>query len=219
MYMAVQWMRVPAFRPMLLRVADGINRRFMEEALATPETWGAWLKKLGIPPDAPGAEYDKMVEFERGHQYTLSAEPEWFLYRGFKAVEGVASCLAQRHWSASISIPGGFIGSDNPVVMDGPKGQEVGFKSAAIVLFPVSRHVLLYGAGCPVTPLPVTYKRVAAHNTFMMLTADEQVYSHVPDFYWLDENGKCQTDWKLFSREKLVQSGTLGLPIAMYALR
>jgi hypothetical protein len=32
-------------------------------------------------------------------------------------------------------------------------------------------------------------KRIAAHNTFTMLTADEQVYSHVPDFCWLDETG------------------------------
>jgi hypothetical protein len=35
----------------------------------------------------------------------------------------------------------------------------------------------------------------------------------------LDENGKCQTDWKLFSKEKLVQSSMLGLPIAMCADR
>ena len=99
--------------------------------------------------------------------------------------------------------------------MDGPKGQEVGFKTADVVIFPVSRYVLLYGANVRVAPQPMTYKRVAAHNTFTMMTADEQVYSAVPDFYWLDENGKCQTDWKLFSKEKLIQSNILGLPIAV----
>ena len=217
MYIAVQWMRVPAFRPMLLRIADGIHRHFLAEALKTPESWAAWLKKAGIAPDAPGADYDSMVKFEREHNYTLSAEPEWYLYRGFKAVEGVAKTLAERNWRACISVKGGFIGSDSPVMMDGPKGQQIGFKSAEIVLFPVSRHVLLFGANHRVKPMQATYRRVAAVNTFTMMTADEQVYSHEPDFYWLDESGNCQTDWRLFSKEKILQSGRVGLPIAAYA--
>lgn len=55
-------------------------------------------------------------------------------------------------------------------------------------------------------------------NTFTMMTADEQVYSHEPDFYWLDENGNCQTDWRLFSKEKILQSGRVGVQIAAYAV-
>jgi hypothetical protein len=219
MYIAVQWMRVPAFRPMLLRITDEIQRRFLAKALKTPETWEVFLNKVGVPADAPGAEYDKMVEFERGHHYSLSAEPEYFLYRGLKAIEDVASTLSERHWRASISVPGGFVGSDNPVVMDGPQGQQIGFKSAEIVLFTASRHVLLYGANCPVNPLSTTYKRVAAQNTFTMLTADEQVYSPMPDFYWLDEKGKCQTDWRLFSKERLMKSGSVGIPMAVHTKR
>jgi hypothetical protein len=30
-------------------------------------------------------------------------------------------------------------------------------------------------------------KRIAAHNTFMTLTAEDRLYSHVPDFHWPDE--------------------------------
>ena len=41
-----------------------------------------------------------------------------------------------------------------------------------------------------------------------MLTAHEQVYSHIPDFFWLDEAGGYQTDWKLFSKEKFMQSSS-----------
>lgn len=210
MYIAVQWMRVPAFRPTLFRIADGIHRRFFAEALKTPEAWAAWLKKLGIAADAPGADYDKMVEFERGHQYTLSAEPEWFLHRGFKAIEGIVSSPAKRYWRTSVSSSGTFIGPDDPVSMDGPKGHHIGFKSAEVVVFPVSRHVLVYGTNCRVKATNTTRKRIAAHNTFTMLTADEQVYSHVPDFCWLDETGAYQTDWKLFSKEKFMQSGFVG---------
>lgn len=57
---------------------------------------------------------------------------------------------------------------------------EIGFKSAEVVVFPVSRHVLVYGANCRVKATNTTRKRIAAHNTFTMLTADKQVYSHVP---------------------------------------
>lgn len=217
MYIAIQWMRVPAFRPMLLRIADGIHRRFFEEALGTPETWGAWLKECGIAPDAPGSDYESMAKFEREHNYTLSAEADWYLYRGFKAIESVSATLEGRYWRASISVPGGFIGSDNPVVMDGPKGGLVGFKNAEIVLFPVSRHVILVGATRKIKPVMATYNRVAALNTFMMMTAEAQVYSHAPDFYWLDENGKSQTDWRLFSKEKLMDSEATGIQIAAYA--
>jgi hypothetical protein len=204
---------------MLLRIADGIHRRFLEEALRTPETWAAWLKKCGIARDAPGADYESMVAFECGDNYALSAETDWYLYRGFKAIDSVAATLSQRYWRASVSVRGGFIGSDNPVTMDGPKGELVGFKNAEIVLFPVSRHVLLLGAAHKVKPLSATYNRVAAFNTFTMMTADEQVYSHTPDFYWLDENGKSQTDWKLFSREKLMESKVPGIRVAAYAGR
>lgn len=218
-YMAVQYIRVPAFRPTVLRMADVIYGRLFAELLETPETWAAWLKKHNVPTDAPGASYEEMVEFERGHHYTLSAETEWFLKRGFKAIGTIVPCLEARYWRASISSRGGFIGSDNPIAMDGPKGQEVGFKTADIIAFPVSRYVSLYGANIRVAALPTTYRRVAAHNTFTMLTADEQVYSHEPDFGWLDENGNCQTDWKLFSKEKLIESKIVGLPIAMCADR
>jgi hypothetical protein len=43
---------------------------------------------------------------------------------------------------------------------------------------------------------------IAQTNTMMLLTADAQVYSHVSDFSWADENRKHQTDWRLFSKEK-----------------
>ena len=212
-YMAIQWMRVPAFRPTLLRIADGIHRRFLAKALKSPESWAARLKKLGIAADAPGADYYKMLEFERGHLYELSAEPEWFLYRGFKAVEGVVSCLEERYWRASVSSSGSFIGSDDPVSMDGAKGQDIGFKSAEVVAFPVSRHVLVYGTNSRVKSMTTTRKRIAAHNTFTMLSADEQVYSHIPDFCWLDETGAFKTDWKQFSKEKFMQSNYVGIEL------
>jgi hypothetical protein len=203
-FMAVQYMRVPAFRPTMLRIADSFHRRQLSQALSSADSWATSLKNAGIPADAPGADYKDMLEFERSGQYTLSAEPEWFLERGFRAVEHIVPLLMARHWKALISSSGSFIGSDNPVALDGPKGQDVGFKSADVVLFPVSRCVFLCGTNAPQVPLVVTRKRIARLNTFTMLTAEEQVYSHVPDFCWLDETQAYQTDWKRFSKEKFL---------------
>jgi hypothetical protein len=209
-FAAFQYVRVPAFRPVVLKIADSLHRAWMSEALRSPTSWMKALKKAGIPVDSPGGSYEEMLKFERNvintGEYSLSAENDWYLMRGFNAAErSIIPSLLDRQWGAYISSSGSFIGSDNPVVMDGPAGRQIGFKSAEIVMFPVSRHVLLYGTNISVRPPLVTRKRIARHNTFTMLTAGECLYSHVPDFCWLDENGLYQTDWKRFSREKFPQ--------------
>jgi hypothetical protein len=78
--------------------------------------------------------------------------------------------------------------------------QKVGFKNADVVLYPVSRHVLLRWTLVPMKGPPVKLTHIAAMNTMMLLFADSQIYSHVPDFSWLDEKFKHQTDWRLFSK-------------------
>jgi hypothetical protein len=40
-------------------------------------------------------------------------------------------------------------------------------------------------------------------NTLSLLRA-EQVFSTVPDFCWLDENKKYQTDWGLFMKGNIL---------------
>jgi hypothetical protein len=45
---------------------------------------------------------------------------------------------------------------------------------------------------------------IARQNTFMMLTAEEQVFSSAPNFCFLDETDGYQTDWRLFSKEKFL---------------
>ncbi len=178
----------------------------MSEALKSPDSLVKALRDASIPVDSPGASYDDMLKFERDFidtgRYSLSAENEWYLMRGFEAANSIMPSLEARHWGALVSPSGGFIGSDNPVVLDGPVNQQIGFKSAEIVIFPVNRYVLLHGTKVPVKSPSVNRKRIAKHNTFIMITADQYVYSHVPNFCWLGENGVYQTDWRLFSREK-----------------
>jgi Protein of unknown function (DUF4238) len=156
--------------------------------------------------DSPGADYEKMREFQRSRQYSLSAETDWYVMRAFKAAETIVPSLIDRQWGLSLSRTGSFIASDNPVALDGPSGQKIGFKNAEIALFPIGRHVFPHGTKVRVRQPRVSFNYIARMNTFMMLTADEQVYSHIPNFCWLDESGKYQTDWKLFSKEKIAQS-------------
>jgi hypothetical protein len=206
-FAAFQYVRVPAFRPVVLKIADSLHRGWMAKALKSPASWVKALRRAGIPADSTGASYEDMLRFERdvieAGKYSLSAENDWYLMRGFSAAQrSIMPSLRARHWGASVSPSGSLIGSDNPVVMDGPAGQQIGFKSAEIVMFPVNRHVLLYGTSASVRPPSVNRERIAEHNTFTMLTANEYLYSHVPDFCWLDENRSHQTDWRLFSKER-----------------
>ncbi len=97
-----------------------------------------------------------MLQFERERRYALSAENDWYLIRGFEAAARVIiPTLKQRYWISILSRTGNFIASDNPVTMDGPRGEMAGFKSADVILFPVNRYLLLLS-----TKLPVECPRV-----------------------------------------------------------
>lgn len=208
-FAAIQYVRVPAFRPVVLRIADSLHRSWISKALKSPASWAKALKEASIPLDSPGADYNEMQQFQRKvidrGEYTLSAENEWYLVRGFKAaVDAIIPSLSARYWRTVLSKSGNLIGSDNPVVMDGDRNRMIGFKSADVVLIQLNRFALLFGTNLPVK-LP-TFDRnfIASLNTFAMLTAQEHLYSHSPDVCWLDETGVYQTDWKLFSREKVL---------------
>jgi hypothetical protein len=112
----------------------------------------------------------------------------------------VIASLEKRSWGVSVSQSGDFIGSDNPIVLDGPAGERMGFENAGVIIYPVGRHVVLYGLASAIN-LPANNRMdVARHNTFMMLTASNYVFSPRPDFVWLDENQQCQTDLSLFHK-------------------
>lgn len=121
-FMAIQWVRVPAFRPTVLAIADSHFHSVFSKALKSPESWAAMLKDAGISVDSPGADYEKAREFVRSKKYSLSAETEWFLLRGFKAAETIVPSLRARRWGTSFSKKGNFIGSDNPVALDAAQG-------------------------------------------------------------------------------------------------
>ena len=201
-FMAYQWVRVPRFRPFALQILDRIVRERLAKELQSRETWLTALKEAGLDPEAPGAEYEGMKRFFESGEWNITAETDWYMQRAFKDAEGVAECLRKRHWQMSFTDQGRLVASDNPVVLDGEKGQMIGFKSAEFVLYPVTRHAFLTGTLEP-TKRPVhNFKYFASLNTMMLLAADAQVYSHIPDFSWLDENRKHQTDWRLFSKDR-----------------
>jgi hypothetical protein len=200
-FIALQWARVPAFRPIVLNVLDSVARETLAAELKSEETWKRALKKARIAEDAPGAAYESMMEFYRDGRFSLSVQTDWYVQQTFKAAEHILPTLAGRSWRVAISPSGSFIGSDNPVILDGPKNEMRGFKNAEIITYVLSRHVVLCST-LPPEPLPFVNRKYIAHLNRLLLLRAEQVFSNVSDFCWLDENNKYQTDWTLFSKEK-----------------
>jgi hypothetical protein len=199
--MAYQWVRAPRFRPFALQLHDRITRERLAKELESPETWVAALKKAKMDPSAPGAEYERMKKFFESGEWNITAETDWYMRRAFRDAPGVFKRLRERYWGMSFSDGGRLVASDNPVVIDGDKGQMVGFRNAEVIMYPLSRHALLTGTLEKKRPVQ-NFKFFCSINTMMLLTADAQIYSHEPDFSWLDENRKHQTDWRLFSKDR-----------------
>ena len=204
-FMALQWTRVPSFRSTALRIAGSFLRGAAEKALAIPETWAAALSKTGIAPEAEGGSYEEAKEFHKASQdRKLTAKTDWFLKEAFEAMKVIVPVLRARNWWAPISKSGSFIATDNPVVVDGPRGEAIGFVTADIVMFPVNRHLLLW-SGKERSDVPLMRRNGIAHiNAQAMLWASGQTYSHRADFCWMDENRKYQTDWHLFEKKNYV---------------
>ena len=153
-------------------------------------------------PIVQAADYDGMREFFDSGQYSISAESEWYVQKALESAQIVAPPLAKRHWQVFVSRKGSFIGSDNPVVLEGEKAGMIGFANADVVVFPVSRHVVLHGTTMRMKSIPLTEMLIARLNTMMMLHADEQVFSSRPEFCWLNESEQYQTDWTVFDKSK-----------------
>jgi hypothetical protein len=201
-FIAVQWVRVPAFRPLVLDIFDGLSRDWIGKKLETPQSWRKALLEAKMNLDAPGAEYNRFKQFFDDKAYSLTAPTDWYVLRALKAVESVLPGLHKRYWTTYVSPSGSFIGSDSPVIIEGQKGVKKGFENADLISFAVSRHVALWGTLLPIKREVVSRKFIARMNTLSMLKAEEQVFSHIPDFCWLDESKKYQTDWTLFSKDR-----------------
>lgn len=194
-YLAVQWIRVPAFRSLV----DGIAGKLIEERL-TPESWLEAMQKSGVSAETQESSYEKVRELISGGKIVFSSSTGSYLKHGALILGQIVRVLERFRWNWLLSQSGQFIGSDNPVSIDGPLGEPIGFSNADQLFYPVNRFLLLYATQQPVSPPKLTTKLIARQNTFAMMCAQEQVYSHRPDFHWLDRNGKCVNDWTLFSR-------------------
>ena len=201
-FMALQWSRVPAFRPKALEIAYKINRANMKRVLKSPASWGRMLKKFKISPDAEGADYGKMKKFVESEQYSMSASNEWYVQQGLESAETILPSLSSRHWNAYVSQKGSFIASDNPVVLEAENRKLIGFENADVITYPLSRHVFLLGTKVGMSFAPLTEKLIARLNTLMMIKAHAQVFSSKPDFCLLDHSERYQTDWRLFAKEQ-----------------
>lgn len=205
-FIAIQWVRVPAFRVFARDLLEKFTQENVATALESEQSWIDTRKRVGIPIDAPGGDYRSMKEFWESGEHSLRIPTEWYMLEAFKAAGSIAPLLRKRYWGAAISPSGSFIGTDNPVIMDAAKGEMSGFVNAEVIFYQLSRHVLLYGVRDAIEPPFVNRKYIAHMNTFAMIRAQEQVFSPVPDFGFLDEAQKYQSNWELFSKDKILAS-------------
>ena len=196
-YLAIQWTRGPGFRAV---VQQALESHFRTKILSSTEEWERALRRIGVLPGGPGTEYTKVLEGLEPGTLKITAENAFYLKQAAGLLQDIddTQTLMKRHWGWLISESGEFIGSDCPVVIDGPLDEQIGIGNAPWVSYVANRHLLLYGTKEVIEHPHLTMKLIAKHNTFVMLTADEQVYSHRPDFYWLDKADRCQNDWKRF---------------------
>jgi hypothetical protein len=205
-FIAIQWARVPAFRLLVFGVFEKLTSEQVSKALESEETWVRTLKEAGMSPDDEGADYKEMKDAVESKAFKLNASPDWYVQQAFRAVDSIMPGLLKRRWYSSISPSGSFIVSDNPVILDGQNRRLVGFENAEIVTYAVSRHVRLWGTLDKMPPPLVNRYLIATANTLALLRVEDQVFSHIPDFCWMDENRKYQTHWKLFSKDKILKS-------------
>ncbi len=197
-YAALQWVRVPTFRSFIERI---LEREFADQVLSSREAWINASLKAGVHSNDPDTDYKTALERIAGGHLKMSVSTAYHLKRGGEVLEDLTLALERRRWGWLVSERGQFIGSDNPVAMDGESRARIGFENAGVVTYTVNRFVTLYGTKETVTPPPITTKLIARHNTFAMLCADEQTYSHREDFHWLDHSDKSRNDWQLFAAE------------------
>lgn len=205
-FVAVQWARVPAFRDVVLGLARQVSYKEIQHALRTRRSWIKWLRQAGIAETHPDADYEAALRVNWESRLDLEFKTDWYLKQAFETSKKVLPSLRSRHWEVLISPKGRFIASDNPVVLTGAAGTSVGFGNADTVAYPVSRHVLLVGTQSAKCWEAVSMSEIAQWNSLVMLDAHEQVYSHVPDFCWMDENWKHQSNWRNFSKERFIAS-------------
>jgi hypothetical protein len=205
-FMAIQWSRTPAFRPMVLGFFEKLTDKTVQKHLESPESWKRALEEAGMSPNQPGANYEEMKACYESKAYTLTAPTDWYVQRAFRAVDTILPGLQKRFWTTLVSPSGSFIGGDNPVALEGERGKPIGFENAESISYTVSRHVVMVGTLAKIEYPLINRKFIAGTNTHALLSADSQVFSCEPDFCWLDESGKDQTDWKLFSKVRILNS-------------
>ena len=205
-FMALQSVRHPAFRSTIDRSVDAK----IGKALSSKERWDQFLGEMDVPSDRPDMAYEMVRESLKNRLPFVSGDPGYYLLFAAKFVEEIAATFRARYWHAIIDPRGNFIGSDNPVGLDGSDGRPIGFNNATVVVYPACRHVLICGLHRVEPSKEASRKMVAELNTLAMLGAEEQVYSHREDFEWLDERRDRQRDWTLFDREKVISAGKRG---------
>ena len=170
-FMAIQFIRVPAFRPILHGIADSFLRSELAEALATPESWEQTLRAAEIPAGAEGSDYQRMREFFESGDYYLTLENDWYLKSGFTAANDVMESLEKRHGRLRSATKGTSSLRTIPWSWTGLREKEWGLRTQQWCSIPSAGILCSMGTRTPTRDPVMRSADVARHNTFMMMTA------------------------------------------------
>lgn len=202
---AFQFVRVPSFEPYARNALNHAKERF-SQSVASPEAWAQQILERRRSHDALEVDYEKAKSYIASLPWGEDQIQDLCMESALRSVGLIVHELRKRCWWLATSNRGILIASDNPVLLYDSRKIRVGFRTAELVAFPISRHVFLLGALDDPEPQVENYKFFACLNTLTLLRAESQVYSHTKDFVFLDELGKVRDNWRLFSKENFIRS-------------
>ena len=200
-FLAFSFARVPSQREMLERSLEAMNKQILRIVLETPERWAEFLgaqRRETAGSTDEDVSYLKMKDFVDRDEYSVRMEGNNYQVKMmFRTAEIVLPLLARRRWGLLISRSGEFICADRPALFfNSPEPPNhppaLGFEDTSVA-FPVSRHVILIGAGDMSNEVRYLNKKsVAGMNRIALVNTHRYLFSSKSEFPWLDRSGKVR---------------------------
>ena len=191
-YACIMHLRNPSLRRSIARLAGSqatMEARLTAWSVANVEEFEQQLADAGV--DVPEGEGAKLLEWARSPQFRLEIDDgDWLLLESFSAETEVLRLLTERSWTLWVAAKtaGHFVTSDRPMVLlwksQHPAGVTPGFAHRDThVFFPLTKHLLLYGAyDAENSLIEADGKQIAVANSVMVNTCDRFVFGAEPTF-------------------------------------
>ena len=192
-FLALQAVRIPAFRDLITSVLQQVHKKVLRVIGSTAERFEMTVKKMkddGI--DIGKTTYEEVRRFIEDDAFDMEYPSDLFVQQLLVLFRDLFPYLADRNWSLRCAgeTSGDFVCSDRPVGLSWAPGLETlappGFgMQGTIVSLPLSRKIALEGRFEGTSRVSTADARlVALINGQTVLAAEQCVYSPSDDFVW-----------------------------------